>query len=307
MRHLRRTLLACAASLTLCGPALADPALWKVRDADSEIYLFGSVHIFTREMDDWRSDEFDAILKSADHVIFEVVMDIEAYSTLTQIGITKGTLDRGTGLSKLLSVEDYHKVAAAAALTGTDIGMLERMQPWLATLTLMSAAMPKTSAGVETLLDAEVAPERKRGLETAAEQMGFFADAPLDEQIDALISTADGIEAGLVGMLDPLIAAWESGDTAALLATINGQMQPRDRAMMARLLDERNQRWLTPIEKLLADNDRSLLIVGAAHLVGPMGVPTLLKERGYTVERVDEPPDGGPASTVQRTPAAQRR
>lgn len=307
MRQLRRALLACAAGVALCGPALADPALWKVSDADSEIYLFGSVHIFTREMDDWRSDAFDAILKSADHVVFEVVMDLEAYSTVTQFTMTKGMLAGGKGLSELLSAEDHGKVQAAAERAGIDGAMLERMQPWLATLTLMNAAMPKSSAGVEMLLDAEVAPERKRGLETAEEQMGFFADAPLDEQIAGLISAADGVEAGLVGMLDPLIAAWESGDTAALLATINAQIQPGDRAMMERLIDERNQRWLTPIEKLLADNDESLLVVGAAHLVGPMGVPSLLQERGYTVERVDEPPVGGPASTARRTPAAQRR
>jgi uncharacterized protein YbaP (TraB family) len=307
VRHLRRALLACAAGLALSGPALADPALWKVSDADSEIYLFGSVHIFTREMDDWRSDAFDAILKSADHVVFEVVLDIEAYSTITQISFTKGRLTGGQSLSQLLSTEDYDKVVAAAGKTGIDMAMLEHVQPWLATVMLMGAAMPKASAGVETLLDAEVAPERKRGLETAAEQMGFFADAPLDEQIDGLISTADGIEAGLVGMLDPLIAAWESGDTAALHATMTEQIQPRDRAIMERLIDDRNQRWLTPIEKMLADNDESLLVVGAGHLVGPMGVPALLKERGYTVERVDEPPAGGPAATAQRPSATQRR
>ncbi len=50
MRYLRRTLLTCAAGLALSSPALADPALWKVSDADSEIYLFGSVHVFTREV-----------------------------------------------------------------------------------------------------------------------------------------------------------------------------------------------------------------------------------------------------------------
>lgn len=307
MRQLRRTLLALAAGLALSGPALADPALWRVSDADSEIYLFGSVHIFTREMNDWRSDEFDAILKSADHVIFEVVMDVEAYSTITQLTITRGMLAGGKGLSQLLDAGDYEKVAAAAERTGTDLALLDRMQPWLATMTLMNAAMPKTSAGVETLLDAEVAPERKRGLETAAEQMGFFVDAPLDEQIAGLVSTADSIQAGLVGMLDPLIAAWESGDTEALLTTMTGQIQPRDRAIMERLLDDRNQRWLVPIEKLLADNDESLLVVGAGHLVGPMGVPALLEARGYTVERVDEPPSGGPAANAQRPPVTQRR
>lgn len=302
MRLLRRMILSGLAAIALSSPALAEPALWKVSDADSEIYLFGSVHIFTRDMD-WRTPEFDALLKSAEHVYFEVVLDVEAYSTITQISLTQGMFGNGETLADLLSSADYERVMAAAAQAGANARTLDRMRPWLAAMTLMNGVTPKATAGVETLVDGEIEPERKRSLKTAAEQMGFFTDAPLDEQIDSLMATVEGIESGAITTLEPLMDAWESGDTVALLTAMNAQITSRDRALYDRLIDDRNARWVAPLEALLADNDESLVIVGAAHLVGPNGVPALLEQRGYTVERVDDPPPGGPlaAETQLRT------
>lgn len=286
MPTLRRlaTSLLLAASLT--SPALADPALWKVSDADSSIYLFGSVHVFTQQID-WRTAQFDALLNAADHVYFEVVMDVEAYSTIAQFTLTKGMFRDGRTLRDVLAPDEYARLSAAAASVGTEMAALERMQPWLASMSLVQGAYGKTTAGVETLVDGEVAPERKRGLETAAEQMGYLADAPLEEQVVTLMSTVAGIESGALVALDDMLAAWQDGDTAALAETIEAQVTPEDEALYDRLLTERNTRWATSLEELLATNDQSLIIVGAAHLVGPEGVPNLLRDRGYSVERID--------------------
>ncbi|WP_423068166.1 TraB/GumN family protein [Devosia sp. CN2-171] len=292
-----------AAPLLLAGclvtPALAEPALWRVSDADSSIYLFGSVHLFTKQVD-WRTPQFDSILHSADHVYFEVVMDIEAYSTITQITLTKGMFRDGRTLRDVLTPAQFTRLSTIAGTVSADMAALQRMQPWLATMTLMQGAYPKTAAGVETLVDSEVDPRRKRGLETAAEQMGFLSDAPLDEQVTTLMSTLDGIESGAVSALDDLIDAWQSGDTASLAETIEAQVTPEDAALYNRLLTDRNARWVKPLETLLATDDRSLVIVGAAHLVGPDGVPALLRDRGYTVERVDQSPTGAPSATEDR-------
>lgn len=306
MRQLRRLLLTFAAGIALSGPALADPAIWKVSDADSDIYLFGSVHLFTRDVD-WRTPEFDSILNSAEHVYFEVVMDLEAYSAITQFTLTRGMVGGGKTLADLLEPEEFERLTSAAAAVGSDIVVLERMQPWLAAMTLAGGIGPKKMAGVETLVDAEIAPERKRSLETAAEQMGFLADTPLDEQIEGLMSAVEAIERGEIDTLDTLIDAWERGDTVALATLVNDQVKASDKAAYDTLITKRNERWLTPIEQLLADNDESLIIVGAAHLVGSGGVPKLLEQRGYTVERVDEPPPAGPPTGQQHPKTPQRR
>ncbi len=305
MKLLRRMLLPGLAAL-LATPALADPAMWKVSDADSAIYLFGSMHIFTRDIA-WRTPRFDTILKDARHVYFEVVLDVEAYSTITYLTVTEGMFRDGQSLTGLLTDDEWDRLAAAATSLGVDPAPFHAMKPWLVSLTLGNAAMPKTSAGVEMLVDGEIAPERKRSLETAAEQMGFFIDTPLDEQVDGLMSLVEGIETGAITDLEPLVAAWEKGDTGALLSAFNAQVTERDRAAYDRLITTRNQNWVGPLEGLLADNDESLVIVGAAHLVGPDGVPALLQQAGYTVERIDESPVVAPMPRPARIDPRKRR
>ena len=288
----RRLVLTALATASFSSPALADPALWRVSDDDSDIYLFGSVHIFTREVN-WRTPQFDALLKSADHVVFEVVMDVDAYATLTYITMTEGTLPNGELLGDMLDTDEYASLAEVASSVGLEMASLERMQPWLAALTLGQMAMPKASAGVELLVDSEIEPERKRSLETVEEQMALFAGGSREEQIEGLMSTVEGIESGMLADLAPLVDAWESGDTDALKAAMDGFITPRDKAAYAKLIDERNAKWIAPLEKLLAENDNSLVIVGAGHLVGPEGVPALLEGKGYTVERIDAPTAAG--------------
>ena len=303
MGLLRRLATTALAAAGLSTPVFAAPALWKVSDTDSAIYLFGSVHLFTREMD-WRTPQFDDLLKSAEYVYFEVVMDVDAYATLTYITVTEGMLPAGESLSSMLTAYELARLASVATESGLDFASLDRMRPWLAALSLTEAAYPKASAGVELLIEGEVEKARKRGLETAAEQMGFFKDPPLEEQIDTLMSTVDGLRSGAFAGLDPLVDegasgfkgrvdAWEIGDTDALKSALDSLVTPRDKASYARLIDDRNARWVAPLEKLLAENDESLVIVGAAHLVGEAGVPALLEGKGYTVERIDAPVASG--------------
>ncbi len=296
MRLLRLSVASLALATGLATPAFADPALWKVSDADSDIYLFGSVHAFTREVD-WRTPQFDEILEAADYVFFEVVMDVEAYSTITQITLTKGMFGNGGTLADVLTPGEHERLAAAAASVGADMAMLDRMQPWLATMTLANAATPPTTAGVEILVDAEVALARKRSLETAGEQMSFLADMTMKDQVDTLVSMVEGIESGAIAQLEPMLEAWEDGDTDRLATVFESQVTERDGVLYDRLLTERNSRWLTRLEQLLADDDESLVIVGAAHLIGIAGVPALLEAKGYTVERIDRTQTDGPSAT----------
>ena len=62
---------------------------------------------------------------------------------------------------------------------------------------------------------------------------------------------------------------------------------PDEREMMKRLLDERNPGLARNIDALHAEGKRVFAAVGSLHMVGPLGLPALLRERGYKVERVD--------------------
>ena len=52
-----------------------------------------------------------------------------------------------------------------------------------------------------------------------------------------------------------------------------------------KMLVERNQKWVKHIENLLGQDGNSLVVVGAAHLVGDDSILELLKRKGFAVEQ----------------------
>jgi uncharacterized protein YbaP (TraB family) len=85
--------------------------------------------------------------------------------------------------------------------------------------------------------------------------------------------------------VEQLVQFWMKGDVRSveewLLAGMREYPQVHEKIIV-----ERNRRWLPQIEKMLAEGDGTMIVVGAAHLVGKEGVIELLKQRGYTVEQL---------------------
>jgi uncharacterized protein len=284
----RRLTLAAILALQLAVPAVAAPAMWKVSDADSEVYLFGSIHVFSHQVE-WRTPQFDDVLQRADHVYFELVLDMAAYSTIAQLMLLDGRIRDGGTLWDLLGPERTQIFKAAVESAGTPAATFERMQPWMAEIMLSGGSISGMRAGVELVLDAEVEAERKRGFETMEQQMQLFSGLPIDQQIDNLMESIAQLALGSDGQIDALTTAWEAGDVATLQTILEEGLGDTSSPRYKRLITERNMRWVGQIDQILADNDEALVVVGAGHLVGPVGVPTLLAARGYKVERVDYP------------------
>jgi uncharacterized protein len=59
-----------------------------------------------------------------------------------------------------------------------------------------------------------------------------------------------------------------------------------DRAQQARLLDERNPPLADAIAALHHTGKSVFAAVGSLHMIGPLGLPALLAQRGFKVERV---------------------
>lgn len=293
MRTLAAALLALALST---APALAAPAMWKVSDADSSIYLFGSIHVFSHEVD-WRTPEFDRELKAADLVYFEMVFDEAAYATIGRMTLVDGRLRDGRTLWDLLTPEEADTVRGAITSSGLDPTAFDRMQPWLAEVMLSGGMMQGAQVGVELQVDAEVPAERKRGLETAEEQLGFFSSASEAAQVANLVTSARQLaQVDNREIVDQLTDAWANGDVDALDFLNRAELGGGD-ARFDQLITQRNQRWVGQLEALLEDNDNALVIVGAGHLAGSGGIPALLGQAGYTVERIGDVPAAKPANT----------
>ena len=122
---------------------------------------------------------------------------------------------------------------------------------------------------------------KRRAFETLAYQLDRFDQLSPTLQEQMLISTMAELDT-YVGKVRDLARDWAAGDVAALekelLSAFNQSPEIYDR-----LLVERNRNWLPQVDACLQENAGCFIVVGAAHLVGRDGLPTLLEKRGYRV------------------------
>jgi uncharacterized protein YbaP (TraB family) len=273
--------------------ASAAPALWKVSDGDSSIWLFGSIHILDAGVQ-WRTPAFDAALADADEIYFELVLNGETMTELAALAAEKGYLPQGQTLADVLSPDQDQRLDKALSKLGVPRALVEGMQPWMAGLIVSSFALQKSGqagdaqfdSGIESQIQAETPDDRERGLETPKEQLSFLSMGTPEEQAIALMDTIDQLDASSAAF-GGIIDAWLAGDVDAIQNEIVTTVGPVESEQYKLLLSDRNERWVTTLTKLLADNVDAMIIVGAGHLAGPAGVPALLETADFTVERVD--------------------
>lgn len=292
-RSVFRAALPVALSAALVSAASAEPALWRVSDADSAIWLFGSVHILDANAE-WRTPAFDQVLGNAEQVFFELVLDEQGMAELGRLALEHGLLPPGETLSALLTADENKRLGKALDEIGLSAMMVEPMQPWMAAITISTAALTQSGAagdatfsgGIESQLQAEVPDERERGLETPAEQLGLLSTGTREEQVAGLMQAIEELD-DANAMFGGLVEAWLRGDVDAIHQDILDSVGATDSEQYRTLITDRNGRWSETAAGLLADNTNALIVVGAAHLAGPEGLPTMLEERGFSVERID--------------------
>lgn len=286
---MKKLLLASIASLVATtSPALADPAMWRVSDADSEIILFGSVHVLRPETQ-WRTDQLDTALQTADEVYYETPMTAAAMANVAALLPSFAVNAPGEPLSSWLTDEQNIQLDRVARGIGASGAVLEPYRPWFAGVQLsigyvqMSGYSP--TSGVETVLSNITDDERERYFESYEDQFGFFAGLSRETETDFLVQSLDQIEND-PDMLDTMVDAWADGDLAVLNDIFHTGMKAAGPELYDVLIVRRNTHWVDEIETMMAGSGETLIVVGAGHLVGEDGVPAMLTARGYTVERI---------------------
>jgi uncharacterized protein YbaP (TraB family) len=276
------------ATFVMVAPAYAAPAIWQISDADSSIWLFGSVHMLPADLE-WRTATLDKVISKADRVYFEADVSPAAQAEMMPLSIELGFNRDGVLLSEQIGAALTDRVREAAQEYGIPMPALLTMKPWMAATTLSSGPLMQSGyeagLGVEMVLAAELPDAQKGFLETGAEQLGFLAGGTMDEQIimlEATLDTLDQAQADVEAMID----AWIEGNPEALGKTFDDQMKGFGDAMVDRIIDTRNRNWVEKIAAMLDVDENALLVVGAAHLAGDVSVVKLLEERGFSSERV---------------------
>ena len=270
--------------------AWADPPIWVAKSATASVTLFGSVHLLAQGAR-WETPALDAAIKSADAVWFEIPIDPATQASAGAAAMRRGLLPTGQTLETLLPAATVVRLHRVEAEEGIAPAVINRLQPWLAETLISVTYYQKRGADSSDGVEMQVAQQlpaaaERHAFETVEQQIGFFADASIKDQADSLSETLREIEEE-PDSFDKIVGAWLAGDEKGLVREAIDPMKKDAPGAYRTLVVERNRHFADQIVHLLEGHQRILVIVGAGHLVGPDGVPTLLRTRGVGVERLD--------------------
>lgn len=281
------TLLVSAAEPTP-APIIAKPALWKVADKDTTIYLFGTIHLL-KPQTRWFEGKIKTAFDASDELVIEMVQPTDGEA---QTIVLPRALDPdGPPLTKKLTPEDAARYRTALTSVGLDPVGLEPFEPWFVSTLVAMAPMQKlgydVESGAEKILTAQAKSAGKKigALETMEEQIGFFDTLPEDVQIKFLnaavkeMPEAPKVTAAMVG-------SWATGEPDKLAAVMNDGMDAQPEIKKV-LLTDRNSRWADWIAKRLEQPGTVFVAVGAGHLAGSESVQAKLKDRKLTAVRIN--------------------
>jgi uncharacterized protein YbaP (TraB family) len=267
--------------------AKAEPAMWVIRDADSTIYLIGTLHLLKHDTE-WNAEKVRKTVHESTELWLEVA-DFDNQSAMAPL-MAKFGVDPQHPLSTRLNEEQRKRLEKVATTYNIPAASLEPMRPWLAALVLAVGPIMKAGydpkAGVERVLNAQAVAEgdKIRGFETAEEQIHLLADLSDAEQVAFLMSMLDDLEKGF-DLVDQLAKAWIDGDTDTITRLSVDEMKREAPSVYQKLIVQRNIAWSEKIVEMLKGSGVQQIAVGAAHLAGPDSVQAQLAKRGIKVER----------------------
>lgn len=272
------------------SPARADPPLWRVTDADTEMVLFGSVHALPPGVD-WRTEDLDRALASADLVVFEILTPETEAEEMAMLMPMLRYIVGAQPLSATISGPTLARARLAAEAQDIDPGVLEMFRPWAAAFMLeMGADEAKGRSGdlgVDTLIETGLRDgQRTEALDTDAllhASMAALAEVGDAEGEELLIEVLDSLEEAEDALDMELETAWLAGDLEPIRAEMESMKVEAPRLHQVLLVD-RNRGWMPALTRMMETEGRVVVIVGVAHMVGEDGLPTLLRQAGYAVE-----------------------
>lgn len=279
------------------------PAMWKLADADTTIYLFGTFHLLPPGLR-WRTPTFDAALASAQELVVETSdadsEEIEEEAAAPMLAMMK---DRPATSSRLSqpNVAKWRMLASGADMP---YGVFDQMPVLFA---MMSAGLSfaemqgsDRDTGVETILEAEFAKAGKPilSIEDPVTVIGGLLaidEAPLIAQLDKDLTawngeTVEGLfawDADKGTQAEPLADehAWAKGQSTPVF-TAEDLAEPGARAIHDALLTDRNRAWVGWLSDRLASPGTVMVAVGAGHFDGETSVIAELARRNLTAERI---------------------
>lgn len=276
------------ATPALAQPATGEPAIWRVADEDTTIYLLGTIHVLPEDFR-WRGGEVERMIGEADELVIETLIPDDpgvAARMLAAVGLRRGLAP----VAERIDAGEVATMRAMLARGRVPEALLDNFETWAAALMLVGISLNElgltADSGVEEALEAafEAAGKPITGLETPIEQLDYL-DTLSDDAQRAFLESVIDEPATIRAEFDAMLAAWAAGDEAAIAASFEKLSEIPE--VREALLTRRNANWARWIAARLERPGTVLVAVGSAHLVGGDSVQAQLRAGGVESARVE--------------------
>ncbi|WP_296676260.1 TraB/GumN family protein [Novosphingobium sp.] len=266
--------------------ANANPALWKIADADTTIYLFGTIHLLPQGIE-WYGGPVSQAFDSSG----ELITEIPAYGdTETAAAVMKyAIMPEKQSLRGMMTRTEKVRFEAALRSVGLPPAAFDRFRPWYAAVLLATLPLQRSGYNMEHGVEAHLSElaaktgKPRTGLETLDMQLGLFGGFNAKVQKRYLFDTIGSMPT-IEEEIEKMVASWAKGDALVLAELLKSDQN--DPAMMKALLYDRNRAWAQWIKTRLDRPGTVFIAVGAGHLGGKGSVQDVLAKTGITASRV---------------------
>lgn len=287
-------------ALALGASAADAQLLWKVsgNGIKNESYLFGTHHLAPVAILDSVAGFADA-LGAVSAVVGEIDMADAANPAMAQqlVGLSMAPAD--STLNVLLNAAQLDSVnTLLAKYTGgmLTVDQLAALKPAVVSTQLAmleNLTDPQMAAAIQSgrQLDSEIqrlgreVGKQVKAFETLEQQMSILMGGSLTEQASDLMETVRSCMEGTANeQVRRLNAAYMSRNLNEIESLfLSDEEMSADQ--LKRLITDRNEEWVKQLGAMMPEGP-VMVAVGCGHLPGPMGLITLLRNAGYTVEPV---------------------
>jgi uncharacterized protein YbaP (TraB family) len=261
--------------------------LWHASDGKGhELYVLGSFHVAKSSMFPLSSAINEAFARST-----QLAVELDAASLDPASLMEAGFNPPGVTLDSQLTPDTQALLKTVSFLPDM---VLQQMRPWLAAMTLEVLTLQEAGYSEEYGLDLYFMGQAKNSgrpvieLESFEEQMAIFTGMSAQENDLYLKATLNELSQG-ASVMDRMYSMWTAGNAAGFYDIVaqSFQKHPELTSLNDRLITQRNFTMTSRLAKLfLQENQITFVVVGAAHTVGPGGIPALLTRAGLTVRQM---------------------
>ena len=268
-------------------------ALYRVSDGRHTLHLFGTIHVGASDFYPLEKRIAQALKKAP---ILALELDPQNAGALQAAVQKYGVYPPGQRFEDHIDPALAQRTMAALKRYQLPAEQMQGLRPWMLAMALTVQEYASSGYRPELAVDNYLAgAARAHGarvveLESAERQMSIFARLDAAHQTQFLGDTLDEMDnADTTRKLTELVDAWRHADSRGFENALQEMEQDQSFASTFTrhaLLDERNPDLADGIAALLAKHDKAVAAIGILHLVGPHGVPALLKAKGLKVEQL---------------------